>query len=98
MADTADLRVSLTGTGVLLATALTVKSGSTCTVEVNDMTVTVQVARDLTVAVGDVLLVVKNGSLWFAVARCFASAPADPGNTAVVPPPIGVGGSTNFAP
>jgi hypothetical protein len=98
VSDAADLRVSMTGTGTLLGTALTVKSGSTCSVNVNDQTITVQVARDLTVAVGDVLLVAKVGSQWFAVARCFAAAPANPGNVSIAPSPIGTSGTTNFAP
>jgi len=76
MADFATSRVSLTGLGALTGTAKTVKSGSTCTVTVGDTDITVQVARDLTVAVGDVLLVLRQGSAWWAVQRLFAAAPA----------------------
>lgn len=63
-------------TCTLLATATAAKSGNTVTATINGKTVTVQVARDLTVASGDVILVTKVGSEWFAQCRVFASAPA----------------------
>lgn len=70
----------------LLATATAAKSGSTVTATVNGVTTTVQVARDLTVASGDVLLVEKVGAQWFAYARVFAAAPAAPDNDTPPPP------------
>lgn len=57
----------------LLATAVTAKSGSTCTATFNGLTVTVQVSRDLTISVGDVLLVSKVGAQWFVVQRLYAA-------------------------
>lgn len=60
----------------ILATATTDKSGSsTVTATVNGVDTLVQVARDLTVAAGDVLLVERVGAQWFAYARLFAAAP-----------------------
>lgn len=82
-----------------LATATAAKSGSTVTASVNGITVTMQVARDLTVASGDVLLVSKFGGQWFAVQRLYAAAPADNGSDAGVnPKPVTTSGSTPFAP
>ncbi|MEV4384397.1 hypothetical protein AB0J68_01510 [Micromonospora sp. NPDC049580] len=69
----------------LLATATAAKSGSTVTAIVNGTETVVQVARDLTVAAGDVLLVERIGSQWFAVIRAFAAA-APPVEEQVRPP------------
>lgn len=71
-----------------LATASAAKSGSTVTAVVDGTEVTVQVARDLAVASGDVLMLNLYGSQWIAVGRLFTAAPADttPSN-GVVPPP-----------
>ena len=63
-------------TGVLLATATAAKSGSTVTANINGEVTTVQVARDLSVASGDVLLIHQVGAQWFASARVYAAAPA----------------------
>lgn len=64
----------------LLATATAAKSGSTVVATVNGVSTTVQVARDLTVAAGDVLVVERIGTQWFALARAFAAAPVAPDN------------------
>lgn len=77
MADPADIRV-LSGLGALTATATSTVSGSTCTAVVGETEVTVQVARDLTVAADDVLLVLRQGTQWWAIARLFAAAPTPP--------------------
>jgi hypothetical protein len=75
-----------------LATATAAKSGSTVTAVVAGRAITIQVARDLTVASGDVLIVAKTGagarSQWFAVGRAFAAAPGyvDP-DGGIAPPP-----------
>ncbi|MEV0156871.1 hypothetical protein AB0H57_24510 [Micromonospora sp. NPDC050686] len=66
----------------ILATATAAKSGSTVTATVNGTPTTVQVARDLAVASGDVLVVERIGSQWFAVARGFATAPTAVDNDA----------------
>ena len=58
----------------ILATATAAKSGSTVAAIVNGTETVVQVARDLTVAAGDVLLVERVGAQWFALVRLFATA------------------------
>lgn len=68
-----------------IATALGSKSGSTVSATVNGQNVVIQVARDLTVAAGDVLTIVKTGQTWVAVARLYTGAPVVPDNPA--PPP-----------
>jgi hypothetical protein len=83
----------------LLATAATVKSGSTCTAVIDGATTTIQVARDLTVAVGDVLLVHRVASQWFASSRHFAAAPgAVVNDSAPDPQPSVVTGTLTVAP
>ncbi|MFD6771065.1 hypothetical protein ACFWC6_33145 [Micromonospora chalcea] len=77
-----DLSGFYTGVGAILATSKGAKSGSTVTATVNGIDTTIQVARDLTVAAGDVLVVLRIGSQWFAVARAFAAAPTAPDNDA----------------
>jgi hypothetical protein len=87
------------GTDALLVTATAAKTGSTTTAYVNQVLTTIQVARDLTVAAGDVLAVQRIGGLWFALGRAFAAAPADPGNPAgPTPAPAIQSGVTAFAP
>lgn len=83
----------------LLATATAAKSGSTVTATVNGIETLVQVARDLSVAAGDVLVIHRFGAQWFATARVFATAPAsvDP----IAPPnpkPTIITGSTVISP
>lgn len=70
-----------------LATATSAKSGSTCTAVVDGIAVTVQCARDLTVAAGDVLMLVLFAAQWFAVGRAYAAAPGDTALDNVPPPP-----------
>lgn len=60
----------------ILATATAAKSGQTVAATINGVATVVHVARDLSVASGDVLLVVQYGTLWVAVGRMFAAAPA----------------------
>lgn len=62
--------------GAIFATATAAKSAGTVTATVNGKTTTVRVARDLTVASGDVLLVMRIGSQWWAFGRAFEAAPA----------------------
>lgn len=69
-----------------LATATTIKSGSTCSALVDGTLTTVEVARDLTVAVGDVLFISRFGSQWYALARVYAAAPAAVENDPVPDP------------
>lgn len=69
----------------ILGTATAAKAGTTVTCTVNGIVVTVQVARDLSVASGDVLMLNKYGFQWFAVGRLYPSAPANPLNPGVAP-------------
>jgi hypothetical protein len=61
---------------IALGQVMTLKSGSTVTAQINGITVIAQVARDLTVGIGDMVLVNKVGSQWFVVQRLFIAAPA----------------------
>jgi len=84
-----------------LVTATSAKSGSTCTAIVDGVEVTVQCARDLTVATGDVLMLALFGAQWFAVGRAYTAAPADtaPGNVqAPLPKPTMIIGTTVISP
>jgi hypothetical protein len=62
--------------GPLLATATTTKTAEVATFNIGGTLVSVQVARDLTIAVGDVCLIVRVGSQWLATARLYPAAPA----------------------
>lgn len=59
-----------------LGLATSAKSGSTISAKINGQTVTVQVARDLTVASGDTVLVNKVGTQWYVIQRLYTAAPA----------------------
>lgn len=72
---------------VRLGTATTVSSGALATFTIDGVPTQVQVARDLTIAVGDVAIIIKAAQLWVAVARLFTAAPADVGYTGDVPAP-----------
>ncbi len=82
-----------------LGTATAAKSGSTVTCDIDGYVRTVEVARDLTVASGDVLLIHRVGSMWVACCRMFTAAPAAVINE--IPPdpqPALVYGTSTFAP
>lgn len=74
----------------IMATAITAKSGNTVTATVNGVDTQVQVARDLAVLLGDVLLVERVGAQWFAYARLFSAVDpttyAPPSNETAPPP------------
>lgn len=70
----------------VLATAKTAKSGTTCTATVGDTDVTVQVARDLTVAALDTILIGRVGSQWFVVQRYYTAPATLPDNDPAPPP------------
>jgi hypothetical protein len=74
-------------TDALLATATSAKTGSTCTAIVNGVATTVQVARDLTVASGDVIVIQRIGAQWFALARAYTAATVIPDAPEPPPPP-----------
>lgn len=84
---------------IILGVATTTKTGSTVPAVVNGTTVTVQVARDLVVGAGDVIVLTKFGAQWCAIARQFASAPASPINQpGPVPNPPSVSGKLTVGP
>lgn len=76
----------ITVPGTIKAIARTAKTGSTCTADIGGITVTVEVARDLTVAVGDGILVVRSGATWYAFARFGVAAPAELPDSGPPPP------------
>lgn len=69
----------------ILGTATSTKSAGVASVLINGVTVQIQVARDLTIAIGDVLLINKYGSQWVAVQRLYTGAPGATLNP-IVPP------------
>jgi hypothetical protein len=84
---------------VLLATATAAKAGSTVTALVNGAVTTVSVARDLTVASGDVIIVTKVSAQWFALGRGYTAAPTSPINQPGPPAqPTGVTGALVVSP
>lgn len=84
---------------IILAVAQSTKTGSTTTALVNGTVVTVEVARDLTVAAGDVIVLAKFGAQWCAVARKYTAAPASPINQpGPVPNPPSVSGKLTVGP
>lgn len=60
-----------------LAVASSAKAGSVLTAVINGKSVTVQVARDLTVAAGDTIIVQKIGASWFVLQRAWSAAPGE---------------------
>lgn len=88
MSDFASTFVS-PGREPILSYAVTAKSGDTCTAWINGQTTTIKVARDLTVAANDLLLVIRTGLYWVATQRL---------GTAAVTPPIDNGGAPNQPP
>lgn len=91
--------MNLVPAGVIFATATSAKSGTTVTAVVNGRDTVMQVARDLTVASGDALLVVQNGSQWVVISRFHGAAPTPPANgEAPDPQPANVAGSLIVTP
>ncbi len=80
------------------AIAVTAKTGSTCTADIAGVGTVVEVARDITVAAGDALLLTRNGSTWFVVGRAGTAVPAAVENVDTVPPPKQVAAGTLVVP
>ena len=83
MADFADTRVSLAGTGVVKGIAQTAVSGGACLVTVGGITVTARVATTLTITVGNILLLARLGSTYYVI----NVVPAAPTSTPTPPAP-----------
>lgn len=86
MADFADTRVSLAGIGALQGVALTASSSGACVVRVGGIEVTARVVSGLTVAANDLLLFVRQGPTYWAIAKVPAAPSSPP-----TPPAAGSG-------
>lgn len=99
MADFSHTRVSTAGMKPVLATVQTTVTSGMCDVTIGDTTTTVQVARGLSVSVGDVVILQRIGAIWFATALAFTAAPAAVNNEpAPVPKPVAVKGTLVVSP
>ncbi|MFJ9114488.1 hypothetical protein ACIRJO_02950 [Streptomyces sp. NPDC102394] len=83
MADFADTRVSLAGTGLLRGIAQTASASNACLVKVGGISVTARVAPGLTVAAGNILLMARLASTYYVI----QVVPAAPTSTPATPPP-----------
>lgn len=73
---------------VVRAIAVTAKSGSTCTADIHGTVVTINVMRDLTVAIGDGLVVQRNSDgEWWALGRFGTGVIVTPTSPPAAPPP-----------
>lgn len=96
MTDFASTRVE-PGREPIVAYATAAKSGDTVTAWINGSVVTVKVARDLTVALNDLLLVVRTGMYWVVLQRLGTAAVTPPIDNEAAPnpkPPVTTGTST----
>lgn len=85
------------GREAIAAYANAAKTGETVDVWINGTVVTVKCARDITPAVNDLLLILRNGMYWIAVARLGTAAVTPPYGSGTAPdpkPPITYGTST----
>lgn len=85
MADWADTRVSLAGQGTLVGKALTAPSGGALLARVAGIDVTARVMTGVSIAVGDMVLMVRRGSVYWAIgvvpaAPVVPPAPPEPGD------------------
>jgi hypothetical protein len=82
----------------LFATATTTNVSGVVSANVGGVITVMMCARDLTVAVGDVLVVQRIGSQWVAQCRVFAAAPVDNANSGTAPPSTGTTGALTVSP
>jgi len=87
MADASGSRVSLAGLGSLTGTATTAVVAGLVSVDVAGYVVAAQVLRGVTIAAGDVVLISRQGPVWWVVGRAYTAAPAPPEATDPSPPP-----------
>lgn len=99
MSDFAQTRVT-PGREPITTYATGSKSGDSVPVWINGTVVNVKCARDITPAANDVLLIVRSGMYWTAVARLGTAAVTPPATQGQAPdpkPPV-VTGTSNFGP
>lgn len=87
MSDFLDTRTSLAGLGALIGVAASTVTGAMASVTVGDTTVSCQVARGLTLALGDPVLLTRVGAQYVVTAVLYPSAPVDPEPPAPAPEP-----------
>lgn len=85
MPDWADTRVSLAGQGALVGKALTAPSGGALLARVSGISVTARVMNGVTIAVGNTILLLRRGSVYWAIgvipaAPVVPPTPPDPGD------------------
>lgn len=85
LADWADTRISLAGQGALFGTALTASASGACLGDIGGVQVTVRCVPSVTVAAGNTLLIVRKGSIYWAIA-VLTGAPALPSSPPDVAP------------
>jgi hypothetical protein len=78
MPDFADSYVSTAGLGTLTGTAESTVSSGQATVRVGDTSVVAEVVRGLSLAVGDVVLIARQGSRMWVTALLYTTAPPAP--------------------
>ncbi|WP_406168869.1 hypothetical protein [Streptomyces sp. NBC_00996] len=111
MADFADTRVSLAGQGTLTGVALTNASGGACIAAVAGIEITARVVTGVTVTAGDTILILRRGSVYWAIAVAGAaptvpptapttpdSPPPDTGDSSPAPKPSTTTGSLTVHP
>lgn len=110
MADWADTRVSLAGQGTLVGKAVTAPSGGAFLARINGIDVTTRVANGVSISSGNTVLMVRMGSVHWAIATLpaapvVAPTPPDPGgdddvsgDSAPAPKPVVTTGTLTCVP
>lgn len=87
MSDFADVKVNVSGRGALTGMAASTVSSGLASVKVGDVSISAQVARGLTLAVGDPVLLVRAGSKYVVTSLLATTAPVGPEDPAPAPTP-----------
>lgn len=82
----------------ILGRATAAKVGSIAAVEINGTVVNVQVARDVTVAADDIVIIERTENLWVVTGRLFTAAAPNPSGNGGGVPTGGTSGANPFAP
>lgn len=86
MADLADLRRDDSGTGVLVGTAASTVTAGRASVTIGGATVTAAVLRGVTLAIGDPILIARQGAAWWVLGALGVATPTN-GTTGSQPSP-----------